>query len=105
MAMPTAPALALRAKPLRVLSLRASIGIALALTGCTKAPVQETEQPVEPMPPADYNAGNNVYVWADPDTGCKYLIFSPYREGGIIARLRADGAPDCPAAQPKEINP
>lgn len=35
-AMPSAPALALRAKPLRVLSLRASIGIALAigLAGC-----------------------------------------------------------------------
>lgn len=35
-----APALALRAKPLRVLSLRASIGIALALclTGCERGP-------------------------------------------------------------------
>ena len=109
-AMPTAPALALRAKPLRVFSLRASIGIALALglAGCALAKPENQPSGAEEfktLPPAkEYSASSNIFIWADPDTGCKYLVFSSYKKGGITPRLRADGEPDCPA-QPKEINP
>ncbi len=68
---------------------------ALALTGCeqagTRAPESET---------GDLGTGNSLRKWADPTTGCVYLIYEHYSgnasTGGFTVRFRADGKPDCP---------
>ena len=39
--------------------------------------------------------GTLVRTWTDPETGCHYLVWSGYQQGGITARLRPDGTPFC----------
>ena len=64
---------------------------AIAIAGCSKAPGSGVS----------VDGRSAVYSWADPATGCLYLIFdhrSAYAgAGGITPRLRADGKPDCDA--------
>ena len=36
--------------------------------------------------------------WTDPSSGCVYYVWRQYQMGGITAKLRSDGTPECPAA-------
>ena len=122
-AMPTAPALARRAKPLRVSSLRASIGIALALSGCAPpadAPIGYYDLPTDPQV-ENYVFSQCLTQAKGPDR----TVYNDWDEAiDACGRWAANAARYCPAkakcntdaltradvrailpAQPKEINP
>ena len=41
--------------------------------------------------------------WTDPSTGCVYYVWRQYQMGGMTAKLRKDGTPECPYAP--RLNP
>ena len=53
---------------------------------------QETTQEVTSFYDSNFQSGDDVYVYVDPDTGVNYLIFYGYRKGGITPRLNSDGS-------------
>lgn len=38
---------------------------------------------------------SSVSLWIDPDTGCQYLLYSHYNQGGITPRLSQQGTVIC----------
>lgn len=96
-AMPTAPALALRAKPLRVLSLRASIGIAVAacLAGCAPA----AEEPLSWLDaPSDPQVRNYVFEQClRLSKGPAKTVYNDWDEAiGACSRTAANQSTYCP---------
>ena len=61
------------------------IAAALVLAAACVAPSNEDGLP------------NAVEAFTDPETGCRYFLFSGSGKD-IEPRLRADGKPDCPEA-------
>jgi hypothetical protein len=71
-----------------------SVGIAIALAGCAEYGGSE---------PLENEMADEVRIWTDPSTGCRYLnwrkdIGTHAAAGSVSIRFRADGKPDCPAS-------
>lgn len=64
------------------------IGFALMamLTGCTASGQPEPSAP---------KIARDTWAVTDPQTGCDYLVYSGYKQGGITPRLRPDGSLFC----------
>lgn len=90
------------ATALAVLRTRATTCLGLsaliACAGCNQPPTSGSP----PTGSVDESLGNfaSMSVWTDPDTGCRYYIYTQgagnAQWGGITIRFRADGKPDCP---------
>ncbi|CDQ21742.1 DUF6440 family protein [Halobacillus karajensis] len=57
----------------------------LTLVGCGETDSKPTEE----------TDNKDVEIFTDGETGCEYLIFNAYQEGGMTARLDENGNPIC----------
>jgi hypothetical protein len=67
----------------------------IAVSAC----VRHEGQPINGEQETSEGVSTVRYV-TDAATGCDYVIFDGYRNGGITPRLRPDGSPYCRAPQP-----
>lgn len=64
----------------------------MILTGCSTASTGSQESQDKKR---FNNYNQDLIITTDNKSGCKYIIFSGYNEGGITPLLKADGTPDC----------
>lgn len=63
------------------------LAIILLLSGCERSENIQKK--------LDSQFGWSMTVWKDKDTGCEYIVYSGYQQGGITARYDSEGKPIC----------